>query len=243
MITLIATSRNEGDIMECWLRHHLAEGIDLILVADGSDFSEGTPEILTRLHEETGGVEVTTVRDPIHRQPALMNALARVAEARGADWVIASDIDEFWSAMTGQTLAEFLAECPCDTLQATRYLHHDWDHRRVEPERLGKVAFRPRSDRRLVNGNHAVSSPGPSATLLEIRELHYRSFEHFKRKAADRSLRLDPKARAVGDGIHHTRLDGFTEEQMRAEWDVWLAVPTVHDPIPSRSVCRPQSPS
>lgn len=245
MIAACYTSRNEADIIECSLRHMLAEGIDLILVADGSDFGEGTPEILTRLCEETGRVEVTTVRDPVHRQPALMNALARVAESRGADWVLASDVDELWITTTGQPIAEALAHCTsAETFHVKRYLHHGWNQRRVEPERLGKVAFRPRPDRLLINGNHAVSNPRDTdARLLEIRELHYRSFEHFRAKAADRSRTLDPAARARGEGSHHTRLDGFTEEQMRAEWEAWLAAPTVSDPIPSRSACRPRSQS
>lgn len=244
MITLIATSRNEGDIMECWLRHHLAEGVDLILVADSSDMGEGTRPALMRLHAETGCVDWTAVRDPIHRQPALMNALARSAEGRGAEWLLASDIDEFWHTTTGQSIAELLADCDCETFHVKRYLHHGWDRRQTEPERLGKVAFRPRPDRLLINGNHAVSNPRVTdGALLEIRELHYRSFEHFKAKVVDRNRTLDPAARSRGDGSHHTRLEGMGEAELRAEYDAWLASPTVYDPIPSRSACRPRSPS
>ena len=237
MIALCATSRNEGDIIECWLRHMLAEGIDEILVADHSEPGESTRETLIALHEETGRVHWIDDPDPIHRQPALMNSLAFTAARHGAEWIIASDIDELWIA-PGKTIAEALSSCPHNKLYARRFLHRDWDHRRIESERLPKVAFRPPAV--IGNGNHEVNLPGGEHGVLEIRELHYRGFEHFKAKAKDRIATLDPAMRARGDGIHQTRLEDFTEEQMMAEWGKWLAVPTIHDPIPSRSPCRPR---
>lgn len=245
ILALIGTSKNEGDIMECWLRHHLARGVDLILVADGSDPGEGTRETLIRLADETGCVYWQDAPGPVHRQPELMNELAERARQAGADWVLASDVDELWCTTNGESIASLLALCPYDTLTAKRYLHHNWNHRRVEPERLGKIAFRPRPDRLLTNGNHAVSDLGRTtlSEVLEIRELHYRGFEHFLRKVSERNATLDPVARARGDGSHHTRLEGMSREQLRAEYEAWLAVPTVYDPIPSRSTCRPRSQS
>jgi hypothetical protein len=245
VIAAIYTSKNESDIVECSLRHMLAEGVDLILVADSSDPGEGTRGRLIRLARERGCVYWQDAPGPIHRQPELMNELAERARQAGADWVLASDIDEFWATTNGESIAALLTGCPYDTLHVKRYLHHDWNHRRVEPERLGKIAFRPRPGRVLTNGNHAVSDLGLTTlvNVLEIRELHYRGFEHFLRKVSERNATLDPAARARGDASHHTRLEGMAPDELRAEYEAWLAVPTVYDPIPSRSTCRPRSQS
>jgi hypothetical protein len=241
VIAAVYTSRNEADIVECSLRHMLAEGIDLILVADNSEIGEGTRSVLMRLARETGRVEWTRALDPIHRQPELMSGLANEAAERGATWVIASDVDELWYSTTGVSIAEFLSHCSYDKLYARVFQHHDWNVRCTQAQRLPKVAFRPPGV--LTNGNHDVEGAGPvsDGTVLEIRELQYRGFEHFKAKAADRAATLDPAMRQLGDGSHHTRLEGMTDDQLHAEWEAWLSAPTVHDPIPSRTACRPAS--
>ncbi len=239
MIAAVYTSRNEGDIIECSLRHMLAEGVDMILVADNSDPGEGTRETLISLQRETGKVWWVEDRDPVHRQPALTNALTQMARLKGADWVLCCDVDEFWYA-SQRTIAEALADCPAHKLYAQRWLHHDWNTRRIEPERLHKVAFRPAPGVRVANGNHDCSIPGGQLGVLYLREISYRGFEHYKRKAADRIRTFDRRYEAEGGGWHMLRLEGMGEDELRAEWDAIQAIPAVYDPIPSRQPLRPR---
>ena len=90
-MTVVAcyASRNEGDIIECSMRHALAEGVDLILVADRSDPGEGTRETLIELAEETGRIEWFDEPDPVFWQARTMSKLCHIAYERDADWVLA----------------------------------------------------------------------------------------------------------------------------------------------------------
>jgi glycosyltransferase involved in cell wall biosynthesis len=231
-------THDEVDIVESSFRHMLAEGVDLILVADQS--TDGTREILWALGTK---VLVWPHDDETNRQVEVMNSLVRMASRNyGADWVIPFDADEYPYSPDGRTLRESLSAVPAsiDKLYTTRYLHNDWNTRRFTPERLPKVVFRPVDGVTVDVGNHDCSLSGGVFGWLESRELQYRGFDHFLRKSADRIARLPESERAKGSGTHHERLRGMTEEQLRAEFDALLALPSVYDPIPSRTHIRPK---
>lgn len=227
-------SRNEADIAECSIHHMLAEGVDLILVADQS--TDGTREILESFGKR---VVVYPIQDTVNRQVDVINWLVETARACGADWVIPGDIDEFYYSPDGLTLAESLSRCPHDKVYVRRWLHNDWDCRRCDSEPLPKVAFRPLDGVTVEVGAHGCSLPG-GVWWLESREIQYRGFEHFKRKAADRIARFDPIHLSAGGGWHHERLRGMDEDALRVEFDALLALPSVFDPIPSRTEFRPK---
>lgn len=234
MIAACYTCRNEADIVEASFRHMLAEGVDLIMVTDGRS-DDGTRELIDALAGETGSIVVFDDPDPVHRQPALTMNLAQDAAERGAEWIICSDVDEFWYAPDGRSIKDALADCPHDKLFARVFQHNDWDTRRVEPQYWPKVAFRYRPGVEIANGNHDCSLHGGQHDVLEIRELQYRGFTHFCQKADDRARTLDPVYAAQGHGVHQTRIAALNAEQRAREWELLLARPTVHDPIPSRS--------
>jgi len=96
--------RNEADIIQANLRHHLSIGIDHILVVDNGS-SDGTLQQLERL-AETGRVHVSS-RPGVFLQSAMASNVAREAFLRGADWVIPIDADEFWHVPDG-TLRDVL---------------------------------------------------------------------------------------------------------------------------------------
>src|SRR5262249_39905694 len=100
--------RNAADTLGVVVRHHLAQGVDELLVVDnGSD--DATPSLLDAL--STGGSRVRWRSDPGPFLPAEMTPpLVREARAGGADWIIAIDADEFWLADGG--LKRFLAGLP-----------------------------------------------------------------------------------------------------------------------------------
>lgn len=106
MTTLCMTVmvRDEADIIGPMIEHHLAHGVDHIIVTDNGS-QDGTVEIL-----ESFGSAIDLRHDPVQRkqQFAVVTGMARDAYARyGADWVINADADEFWFPRSpGATLAD-----------------------------------------------------------------------------------------------------------------------------------------
>jgi hypothetical protein len=93
MIYGVMLVRNEADIIRVNLLHHLASGIDHILVVDNGS-SDGTAGILEEF-AATGRVHVTSRPGPF-LQSETTTEFAREAFLRGARWVIPIDADEFW---------------------------------------------------------------------------------------------------------------------------------------------------
>ncbi|RWZ68708.1 glycosyltransferase family 2 protein [Labedella populi] len=104
--------RDEADIIAPMLEHHLAQGIDLILVTDNGSV-DGTREIIENY---VGTGRVLLSEDPRHekQQSTVVTAMAREAyEKHGADWVINADADEFWLAVDRrQTLKQAFEGIP-----------------------------------------------------------------------------------------------------------------------------------
>ena len=105
--------RNEADIVGINVAHHLAAGLDRILVADNGS-TDGTAELLEGLSRD-GGVRWTSAEGAF-RQSELTSALAREAFLQGADWVVPIDADEFFQAPGGD-LREVLERSRAGALQ------------------------------------------------------------------------------------------------------------------------------
>lgn len=87
--------RDEADIIQAMLDHHLACGVDIIIVTDNGSV-DGTAEILSD-YAARGLIDLR--HDPEHRkqQGVTVTQMARdAATIHGADWVINADADEFW---------------------------------------------------------------------------------------------------------------------------------------------------
>jgi Glycosyl transferase family 2 len=239
MIAVCSLVQNEADIIECWVRHHLAEGVEHLYIADGMS-TDGTRDILQNLALETGQVSWFDDPEPICHQAAWMTKLAHIAGAVGAEWIIPADADEFWIAMSGETLADELEHCPFHKLYAPVYHHVDWDYCHIVPK-LPKVAFRYNPGVALWMGNHDVDGVrGGGHGVLEVHELQYRGLEHFRDKARARARTLDPAEAAKGQAAHITALAGLDDEQLEQAWADLLAKPTIYDPIRTRTDARPR---
>lgn len=236
MIAAVSTVRNEVDIIESSIKHLLNEGVELVLVADGRS-TDGTRDLLQDLKETMGG-RVNWYDDGGEwRQQTWVDKLALIASDEGADWILPVDADEYWRCPDGRPLSDALADVPehVTVLQAMLFHHSSWEMKVVPAEGLPKVAYRPAPDAWIGPGNHTVSRAGEHlGGLIEIRHFQYRSYEHFCRKVAERIETLPPDIRARGDGGHIMRLDGVSENEMRAAWAELEAREQVYDPIPSR---------
>ena len=102
--------RDEADLVEDWLRYHLARGIDVVIATDHRS-TDGTTDIL-RSYERDGRLVLLRERDDVLRQAEWVTRMARLAATEhAADWVIASDADEFWWPRA-PSFADQLAEVP-----------------------------------------------------------------------------------------------------------------------------------
>jgi glycosyltransferase involved in cell wall biosynthesis len=101
-ITGVAMVRNERDLVGVTVAHHLAAGVDEVLIVDNGS-TDGTPDVL-RLLAKNGRVHWLSDTSA-YRQASITTALAREAYDRGADWVLPFDADEFWVGAVGDLRA------------------------------------------------------------------------------------------------------------------------------------------
>lgn len=157
------------------------------------------------------------------------------------------DADEWWVptlAARGaghETIASVLATLTHPTVvSADVFQHRSWDARFTNPQELPKVAFSAQPHCRIVTGDHAVTGhPGRVRHgLLEVRELQFRSEDHYVAKMQARVATLRPNS-PRGENDHYKRVTKFTEAELRADYYAWYCNrPTAIDPIPSE--WRPQ---
>jgi hypothetical protein len=88
----ITTVRNSASTIRVCLLHHLALGMERILVLDNGS-TDATPRILRRIQSRYP-VSVSRDEGP-YRQDELMTGLLHEAARAGADWVVPFDDDEF----------------------------------------------------------------------------------------------------------------------------------------------------
>lgn len=234
MICGVAVSLNEADICGISLRHAFAHGIQRIYIRDAHS-TDGTRDIFAEIIREGHDLVVQDDDNDYWYQEQVTTELIAQAGDEGAEWIVPLDMDEFpYPADGHETLAETLRDCPHDKLYMSRWLHKNWDYRHVDMERMPKVVFRYQPGVTVDPGNHQCSIGGGERDFIHLRELSFRSYEHFLTKNRSRCRTLNPVAKQRGDGWHQIRLEGFSEEQMQAEWAAMQQIPSVLDPIPVR---------
>ncbi|MGC5076995.1 glycosyltransferase family 2 protein [Agrococcus sp. DT81.2] len=227
--------RDEADIIAATIEHHLAQGIDRILVTDNAS-TDGTREILA---EYAAIAPVTVFDDPEHRkqQAQVVTRMARLAfEEHGADWVLNGDADEFVRAVDPSlTVAEALERTPKEIGAFTvpvvnlvgamarrgsglrRLVLRD--ERTIEALRAAGVHAHPTPnaihvgspDVEVAHGNHFVSieqrGEPPAEAALEVLHLPWRSSGQFERKTENmgRAYEQNPDLRPSAN--HHGMRD------------------------------------
>ena len=224
--------RDEADIIAAMLEHHLAQGVDLIMVTDNGSV-DGTREILAR-YEATGRVELAD--DPVHRkqQHAVVSAMARRAFIdHEADWVLNADADEFFLPVDrSMTLAEAFRRIPKEIgafsapvtnlvgppARAGSGLRRlTWRDERSDErlEREAGVHAQPTPNAvhvgdprvELSQGNHysSIESAGepPEGLAIEVLHLPWRSWAQFARKVEHAGLGYAANPDLVPSPRHH----------------------------------------
>jgi len=92
--------RDEADIIEAQLRFHLQAGVDFIVATDNGS-TDGTVEILEQ-YARQGALHLIHEAGQDYAQAHWVTRMAHLAWNHfGADWLILSDADEFWTPRTG----------------------------------------------------------------------------------------------------------------------------------------------
>lgn len=227
--------RDEIDIVAAMVEHHLAQGIDLLIVTDNGSV-DGTTEVL-EAYARTGRVELH--HDPLHlkQQSRVVTGMARRARTEHrADWVLNLDADEFLVPVDKQlTVREALERIPLSLNAFTAPVTNlvgppawsgsgvgrlEWrDHRTdSQLQEIGIFAqptptaiHRGESDIVVAQGNHFVSlrSNGQPAdeVALEVLHLPWRSWAQLERKVvnAGQSYENNPELRPSPN--HHGMRD------------------------------------
>ena len=227
--------RDEVDIVAAMIEHHLAQGIDRLIVTDNASI-DGTTEVL-EAYVETGLVELH--HDPEHRkqQHAVVTGMARRARTElRADWVLNLDADEFLApvdkrltvreALAGTSLHLNAFTVPVTNLVGPAAWSGSgvgrlvWrDHRAdaqlqeigIHAQPTPNAVHRGESDVVVAQGNHFVSlvSNGqpPPEFRLEVLHLPWRSWAQLERKVinAGRAYESSPHLRPSKN--HHGMAD------------------------------------
>ena len=110
-IVLVTAMKNEGPFILDWLAHHLAIGVDRVVVYT-NDCADGTDDLLTAL-SASGRVE--HFANPYRQigkvpQRAAFDAARATDAVRGAGWLMTLDVDEYLNIHAGEgRLADLFA--------------------------------------------------------------------------------------------------------------------------------------
>jgi hypothetical protein len=197
--------RDEADIIATTIAYHLAQGVDHIIATDNRS-EDGTLDILQG-YARSGVLSLWREDDDTYDQHAWVTRMARAAaSAHGADWVINSDVDEFWWPRQG-SLRDTFAKLSGETTEvlAERYNFVMTDdagemsffRRMVYREvasfnQLGdplppKVAHRGAPSVDVAQGNHEVTGLPPGDKIsgpIEILHFPVRSYRQIENKIA-----------------------------------------------------------
>ena len=103
-IALVSCFKNEGHIIEEWIEHYIAEGVDCFLLTDNGSTDDYLQKIQRYIDQ---GIVVLRVDPTKHKQINHLNAF--LDKAKQFDWVVAVDLDEFVYARKGySTIKQYL---------------------------------------------------------------------------------------------------------------------------------------
>jgi hypothetical protein len=209
VMTLVA--RDEIDIVDAQLAFHLNAGVDFVIATDHGS-SDGTTDVFRRYERE-----------------GVLRLLA--ATEHGADWVFASDADEFWWPRGGSLKdvlqaipsrygvvrafwrpfvprpddGSFFAERMTARLSPTAPINDPLSQWRPN----AKVLHRGRADATVGRGNHTVDGTDliPLRGWYPVEVLHFplRTREQFERKASvwhsTQTVRFHEAHRAASEAV------------------------------------------
>lgn len=235
-IVMTLMVRDEADVIAAMLEHHLAEGVDIVIVTDNGSV-DGTREILAD-YAASGRVEVHDYLKHDKNQAAVVSSMAaRAATHHGATWVVNADADEFFVAQDPhKTLRDALVGIPTGigsfevpvvnmtgppAREGGALNRLVWRDHREESSLMETVALHShptsdvihvgRADVIVVQGNHGVNiqSLGSPPPGCEVEVLHFpwRTFSQYATKIENTGKSYDANPLLNPSPRHHGMRD------------------------------------
>jgi Glycosyl transferase family 2 len=214
VLTLLV--RDEADVVDAQLAHHLDAGVDFVVATDNRS-TDGTTEILER-YAADGRLHLIREDGDDLRQSEWVTRMARLAATEfGADWVLNTDADEFWWP-EGESLRDVLTAVPARVgvvrgawrnfvprpdgepffaeRMTTRYCAPSFHPHPLSTH--SKSAHRGSADVRVGRGNHEAFGSGlvPLRGWYPFEILHFpvRSLEQCRHKYVTQFVALERNA-------------------------------------------------
>ncbi len=224
-IYAISMVRNDADIISSFLAQAEELFDDLFLVDVQS--TDGTREIISSRAASSKKIRLYSIDRQEKYQSAMMNRLARLALAEGADWIFLLDADEFVNIESRNALQNFLRSFPDEIMHLPwinlvptdygSFTFFDISQQfrwRGRTSSYNKIAFSSLfaahcPEFHIHEGNHHVSRNFTSALEktthpgLTLLHLPVRSLDRFKYKMISaRATLLAKHNRLAGEGAH-----------------------------------------
>lgn len=252
--------RDNADIVAANMDFHLAMGVDHIIVTNNR--SEDATRNIVLDYVRRGAATLIDEYDDDYDQSAWVTRMARMAARDlSADWVINSDVDEFWWPMDGNLKAVFssiptdfgvlsaprLNFLPMRTLATAFWREMVWryvvSHNALGQPLPGKVAHRGAADITVAEGNHAVASsflgPAEQEGRIEILHFPYRSYAQYSAKIAKGGPAVENNRKVSADVFHTWRQ--HYELQRKCGLESWYRqLPHGDDPVREDMVSKGQ---
>lgn len=241
MLAMTLLVRDERQIIDSFLKFHLPK-VDLLIVTDNGSV-DGTLERLKEWQAEHEG-KIVIVEQPKHnfQQSSWVTTMAQLAVERGADWLVHSDVDEFWMGdlrkeIEGQEQAGiaiidvrsyFMRPTFQDaTTEPDPALRMVWREEMWRRD-FSKVIHRVHGFQRVLQGNHNVQlsqvTNRKRAEAATCHILHYyeQSWTHFKQKYVRGGLAYKETRNITGMGQHwvekHDMYEQFGEDALFSDF-------------------------
>lgn len=260
-IVVVGRVLNEDDIIEAFVRHHMAYAERILLLDNGS--SDRTLDILRALKAEGLPLTVVQSRAVFFHEQEYNTLLYRIADqAFKPDWVLHLDVDEFLDtrrASLSETLAMIPAEMQAASFSLWNYFADGLDTSELLVPR--RMVMRDAEDRKVLKcalrgglteqiavmpGNHDAAVAGLKVATAHLPDLPLAHFTvrhpvQFIMKAVLGRLKvlaMGAPSIAAGHSDHYTHmLDTLMRDPAEIFGDAGRmqgglpGIPLVHDPI------------
>jgi hypothetical protein len=249
--------RDNADIVAENMDFHLAMGVDHIIVTNNRS-KDATRDIVLD-YVRRGAATLIDEFDDDFDQSTWVTRMARMAARDlSADWIINSDVDEFWWPLDGNLKAVFsAAPTDCGVLLAPRlnflpmrtlstfWREMVWRYvvsRNALGEPLpGKVAHRAVADITVAEGNHAVTSPflkpAQQQGRIEILHFPYRSYAQYSAKIAKGGAAVEKNTK-VDAGVFGTWRQQYALQRKGGLESWYRQLPHGDDPMRAEMVSK-----